>query len=62
MRTDERTVAELRRLLDEYTKVIEQWREQGVLMKNTATTYLIHSNNFVRWCEGKFEPGGRNIP
>ena len=27
---------------------------------NTKNTYILHSNNFVRWLNDEFEPGGRN--
>lgn len=31
-------------------------RQSGVAM-NTANTYLLHANNFVRWLKGDFTPG-----
>lgn len=34
-------------------------REEGRLTEKTARTYLLHSENFLRWCRGEFEPGSR---
>ncbi|WP_213423716.1 DUF7662 domain-containing protein [Bhargavaea massiliensis] len=46
--------------LKEYENVVDQAKTQGLLTENTAKTYLLHANNFARWCEGEFVPGGRN--
>ena len=29
------------------------------LARSTKNTYLLHSQNFVRWLSGTFEPGAR---
>ena len=60
MKTDRETIKELDRLIEEYTKEVEQAQRDGHLKDNTVRTYLLHSNNFVKWCKGEFEPGGRN--
>lgn len=46
--------------LKEYESEVYQAKAQGLLTENTARTYLLHVNNFVRWCEGEFVPGGQN--
>ena len=61
MKTDRKTIEELERLIIEYEVEVEQKRREGKLADSTADTYLLHSNNFVKWCKGEFIPGGRNI-
>ncbi|WP_270620000.1 hypothetical protein [Paenibacillus macerans] len=41
-------------LLDEYTLEVKN----AGLKESAETTYLRHANNFVRWCNGEFTPGG----
>jgi len=60
MRTDKKTIEELERLMIEYEEEVERQRRKGRLSKNTAITYLLHPNNFIRWCKGEFFPGKRN--
>jgi len=46
----------------ETEKALEIYRRtvmQSGLTDKTKRTYLSHSENFVRWLEGKFEPGSR---
>ena len=61
MRADRNIIAEIERLLEEYEIEIEGRRKSGILENNTAKTYLLHANNFVRWCKGEFVPGGTKI-
>lgn len=61
MKTDQKIIEELDRLIIKYEVEIEQKRRNGILADKTAKTYLLHSNNFVRWCKGEFIPGERNI-
>lgn len=46
--------------LKEYEAEVYEAKAQGLLTENTAKTYLLHANNFARWCEGEFVPGSRN--
>ncbi len=48
-------IAELRSALDEYQRTVAD----APLAPTTKQTYVLHSENFVRWIEGDFEPGGR---
>ncbi len=44
-------------------KALESYRKEvheAPLADNTKKTYLLHAENFVRWLDGNFEPGGRN--
>lgn len=50
----------LDKLLDEYEKEVLAAKGQGYLRENTSRTYLLHSRNFVKWCNDDFEPGGKN--
>lgn len=59
MRAEAPIINEMERLLDEYFKEIDSVRKRGLLANNTAKTYLLHSDNFVRWCKRQFEPGER---
>jgi hypothetical protein len=43
----------------QYFGAVNEAREGGRLSPATATTYLLHSGNFVRWLESRFEPGIR---
>jgi len=47
-------------LFQKYEEEVKEAEEKGYLMENTVKTYLSHSWNFVKWCKGNFEPGGRN--
>jgi hypothetical protein len=59
------SVEDVRRLnawYGQYFSTVNEAREAGRLSPTTATTYLLHSGNFVRWLEGRFEPGSRARP
>jgi len=60
MKSSTEFINELENLYGKYEKEIEEALKQGYLKQNTAKTYLIHSNNFVKWCKDSFEPGLRN--
>jgi len=47
-------------LFEQYAKEVYEAEKNGYLKPNTTTTYLLHSGNFVKWCNGNFEPGGKN--
>ncbi|MBX3315525.1 MAG: hypothetical protein KF902_01530 [Phycisphaeraceae bacterium] len=56
-----------RSALDEVEKAFEQYQEllatleaDGAIAPNTAKTYLQHSQSFVRWLKGEFDPGAKN--
>jgi len=61
MKTTKESMTEIKRLLTEYEKEVYLAEENGLLEQNTVKTYLLHSRNFTRWCQGEFTPGGRNI-
>jgi hypothetical protein len=48
-------LSEIEAALREYRRHVEATG----LTRKTKDTYLLHSENFVRWPEGKFEPGSR---
>ena len=51
---------EVERALEQYRELLSELEESGVLKENTRKTYLLHSENFVRWLKGEFDPGERN--
>lgn len=53
-------IKKLEEKLKEYENIVYAKRKEGLLKDKTVTTYLTHSNNFVRWCKGDFEPGEKN--
>ena len=61
MKTSKDNLIEIERLYDLYQDEVELLRKKGILMDNTAKTYLLHSYNFVRWCKGEFTPGSKNM-
>ena len=48
-------LAIIREALERYAHEVQE----SQLADNTQTTYLLHSNNFVRWLNDDFEPGAR---
>lgn len=46
--------------LQRYEQQVHKAASEGLLAPNTVKTYLLHSTNFVRWCNGQFEPGATN--
>jgi len=61
MKTDKYILREIERLYDLYQDEIKSLTEKGVIMENTKKTYLLHSNNFVKWCKGEFTPGAKKM-
>lgn len=57
---DKSIIQEIEKLYDIYEKEVYKAKEDGYLQDNTVNTYLTHSRNFVKWCKGDFEPGGKN--
>lgn len=51
---------EVERALEQYRELLSELEESGTLKENTRKTYLLHSENFVRWLKGEFDPGERN--
>ena len=48
-------------LFEQYEKEVLEKQHDGILEEKTAKTYLLHSNNFVRWCRNDFVPGARKV-
>ena len=61
MKANSAFIAELKTLLVEYEGEVNKSLADGYLKESTAKTYLLHSNNFVKWCNGSFIPGGTNM-
>jgi len=51
---------ELERLFSMYEIEVKEAKKNGLLTESTSRTYLLHSSNFLKWCRGAFQPGGRN--
>ncbi len=51
---------EVERALEQYRELLAELEQTGVLKENTRKTYLLHSENFVRWLKDEFDPGERN--
>ena len=60
MKVNPELLREMEKLLDQYIKEVEEAKKSGALTESTARTYLLHTSNFVKWCNGNFVPGGRN--
>ncbi|MGC6174221.1 hypothetical protein [Lacrimispora sp. 38-1] len=60
MKVNDKLIKEIEDLYQQYESEVNQANSDGILKDNTVKTYLLHSGNFVRWCRGEFEPGGRN--
>ena len=52
-KVDDKTMAEIKRLLDEYRGVLRASR----LSLDTQNSYRVHAEYFVRWLDNDFEPG-----
>ncbi|MBU3130461.1 hypothetical protein [Clostridium tagluense] len=61
MNVSSEVMIEMERLFNEYEELVEEKRKNGLLKESAASTYLLHSRNFIRWCKGDFMPGNRNI-
>ncbi|MCD3202818.1 hypothetical protein [Clostridium botulinum] len=60
MKTKLEIFNEIEKLLAQYENEVNEAYNQGYLKENTKKTYLLHANNFVKWCNGNFEPGVKN--
>jgi hypothetical protein len=60
IRINRPSLDEVERALEQYRELLSQLEESGTLKENTRKTYLLHSENFVRWLKGEFDPGERN--
>ena len=56
MRISLQAFEEVGRAYDEYRREVEA----APMTPATKGTYWVHVDHFIRWLEGKFEPGGRN--
>jgi hypothetical protein len=59
MKANKEFLNQLNELLNQYEQEVNQARKQGQLTESTAKTYLLHTNNFAKWCKGNFVQGGR---
>jgi len=51
---------EVERALEQYRELLAELEQAGTLKPSAAKTYILHSENFVRWLKDEFEPGARN--
>ena len=58
MKASEDFITQLENLYQSYEQEVRMRATEGTLAENTEKTYLLHSNNFVRWCRNDFVPGG----
>lgn len=55
MKTDNKTLNEIKRLHEQYVKEVEF----SGIKPLSIEIYKSHSKNFVRWIDGDFVPGGK---
>ncbi|MCF0057228.1 hypothetical protein [Dyadobacter sp. CY356] len=55
MKTDIKTLLEIKRLHEQYVKEVEH----SGIKPLSIEIYKSHSKNFVRWIDGDFVPGGK---
>lgn len=60
MKVSKGLLKKLEELYSQYEKEVPKTEENEYLKVNTRKTYLLHSNNFMRWLKNDFEPGKRN--
>lgn len=60
MKANKEFLDQLEILLKQYESEVFKAQENGYIKVNTSNTYLLHANNFAKWCKGDFVPGGRN--
>ena len=60
MKSNKEFIQEVERLFGVYEVEVNEALKRGFLKQNTATTYLLHAGNFIKWCKDDFIPGGRN--
>ncbi|MFC6330996.1 hypothetical protein ACFP56_00045 [Paenibacillus septentrionalis] len=54
-------IKQLELLFEQYEKEVMERQHDGILEEKTVKTYLLHSNNFVRWCRNDFVPGAKKF-
>lgn len=59
IRISRQALDEIERALEQYRELLSELEDGGVLKDNTRKTYLLHSENFVRWLRDEFDPGER---
>ena len=60
MKVEPELEKKLESLFQQYEEEVNEAKEKSYLKETTANTYLTHSWNFIKWCKGNFEPGGKN--
>ncbi|MDP4177173.1 MAG: hypothetical protein Q8900_02385 [Bacillota bacterium] len=60
MKASAEFIKELENLYKKYEQEVNEALRAGYLTQNTAKTYLLHSDNFIKWCKDNFEPGAKN--
>lgn len=60
MKASQEFIKQLEELYQVYENEVREKSKDGLLAENSSKTYLLHSGNFVKWCRGNFNPGGRN--
>lgn len=60
MKASQEFIRQLEDLYQAYEKEVQEKSKDGLLAESSLRTYLLHSSNFVKWCRGNFDPGGRN--
>jgi hypothetical protein len=60
IRVSRQSLSEVERALSQYEELLAALEQGRILKESTRKTYLVHSQNFVRWLSGEFDPGARN--
>lgn len=60
IRIKREALVEVERALEQYREVLAELEQAGTLKPSAAKTYILHSENFVRWLKDEFQPGARN--
>jgi hypothetical protein len=50
-------VQAVERLIDRWSRAVDQALKQGAISNSTASTYRQHPENFLAWVKGEFQPG-----
>jgi hypothetical protein len=60
IRINRDSLSEVEAALERYRELLARLEQGGAIKPNTSNTYLLHSENFVRWLRGEWERGDRN--
>ncbi len=60
IRITREALEEVQRALAVYEELLASLEQTRVIKESTRQTYMVHSDNFVRWMRGEFDPGARN--